>query len=289
MTRLAQHPGILSYRADANSIGTVTFVTFEAEIVLRHFKDLESEAAIGVSFGLPPDGVRDLAAEYFPPVTGEARRIASELWDSRDTYSKESVSEFLDILVTCIPVKRVPPKGYVSFMEAMLMFPAGRRPWLAVIEAIVYGRVKSVLRRDFVSTPKIKGLLGQISLSGIEQQRERMIADHANAPTYDIGKVSAVAANLMLGIYNHHVFMACAKAGLLTPDDKGAVAYEEVLQFARRHIFANEAAVRARNSSRSIETWLLDRGVKPLFKFDNAKGGVIYDRELVEPHLLLRA
>lgn len=286
MSRLARHPRIFAHRTSADPMASITLANIEASHILAHYKDLVSEISLGVTLGLPPDAIRDLT--YLGDIVTPWRQIAIDLVEPGRYFSKHRSEEFIDIVATGLPFRPVPPKGYIPFTEAMLMFPSGRRPWQPVIEEVIFQKVPACFRQNVADKPKIKNLFGFISLSGIERKRHIILEWSRTAPEHDIGRVSAVAANLMLGIYNHHVFMACAEEKLLLPADDGTVDYQDVLGFARRYIFANEAAVRSRNSGTQIRGWLEARNVRPVHVFD-VRGGVIYDRQQVEPHLELKA
>jgi hypothetical protein len=286
MSRLANHPGVFAHRPSADPMAPITLANIEASHVLGHYKDLVSEVSLGVTLGLPPDAIRDLT--YLGDMVTPWRQIAIDLVEPGRYFSKQTSEEFIDIVSTGLPFRPTPPTGYIPFLEAMLMFPSGRRPWQPVIEQVIFQEVSACFRQNVADKPKIKNLFGFVSLSGIEQKRDIILEWSKTAPEHDIGPVSAVAANLMLGIYNHHVFMACAEEELLLPADDGTVDYQDVLGFAQRYIFANEAAVRSRNSGTQIRGWLEARNVRPLRVFD-VRGGVIYDRQQVEPHLELKA
>lgn len=286
MARLAHHPGMISHRTSTDPMAPITLVKMQASHVLGHYKDLVSEISLGVTLGLPPDAVRDLA--YLGDSVTPWRQIAIDLIQPGRYFSKQSSDEFIDIVATGLPFRPKVPAGYIPFAEAMLMFPSGRRPWQPVIEEIIFQNVPACFRQNVAGKPKIKNLFGFVSLSGVERRRDAIREWSRTAPDHDIGRVSAVAANLMLGIYNHHVFMACAEEELLLPADDGTVDYRDVLSFSERYIFANEAAVRCRVAGNEIRGLLEARNVQPLYAFD-VRGGIIYDRAQVEPHLVLAA
>ncbi|MHA6731241.1 TniQ family protein [Devosia sp. A369] len=288
-TRMGAHPNMIKYRRSGDTMAPVSFITRQALHVLDHYLDLVSEPSVSVLFGLPPDGIRDLCdIGILDDQPGPARDTAIDLAgaDSR-YYSKFSADQLVDMVVQGLEFQK-PTKGYISFSDAMLMFPAGRRPWLPVLMAVFFNRVDAQLHRNVAAQPKPRNLFGSISLRGIEQQRDRILEEHREAKDHDIGRVSAVAANLMLGIYNHHVFMACANDGLLNVDEDGAADYRSVLEFADRFIFGNEVAARSRNSPQAVGAWLNAHQIRPAYSFP-VKGGLIFDRAAVEPWLELKA
>lgn len=287
-TKLSQHPGMIKIRSSTDPMAPVLFDTQQVAKVVTHFLDLVGEVNVSTTLGLPPDAVRDLAEWGIIDVpTSPSRGVAVDVAGGGRHLSKQITDQLVEAVLHDVSFQK-PPKGFIPFSDAMLMFPAGRRPWLPVLMAIFYNRVDAVLRHNMASKAKVKNLFGSISLRGIEQQRERILQEHKDAVVHDIGRVSAVAANLMLGIYNHHVFMAIAGEKLIDVDSSGAADYRSVLDFASRFIFANEAAVRSRVNPRAFGAWAEAHHLKPAYSFP-VKGGLIYDRSAVEPWLEMKA
>jgi hypothetical protein len=165
----------------------------------------------------------------------------------------------------------------------MLMFPAGRRPWLPVLMRVLFEQVPAILHANVADKPKVTDLFTSISVQGLDVMRAEIMDEHASAPTYDIDNVSAVATSLMLGFKSHYVFADCVGAGLLTKNPDKSVTYASVLDFSRRFIFANEAAARSGATYSDVVAWLANHGVLPKYRF--RKGGTVFDRDLVEPLL----
>lgn len=287
-TRLAAHPSVITHRASEGPMAPIQFSTWQVASIVDHYMDLVSESSLGVTLGLPPDAVRDLANGLIRDHFSPEGKIAADLVGGGTYYSKQSADDLVDILTHGIAFKKLPP-GYVPFLEAMLMFPSGRRPWMPMMDAIMYQRVDAVFRKNVPGMPKIKNLFGAVAVKGIEDQRDDILWRHSLSKPHDIDRVSGVAANLMLGIYNHHVFMACDRAELIEVDKKdGTASYASVLDFAAKHIFGNEAAVRSRTKPQELAGWLRARDVMPAYSF-GMNGGDIYLREQVEPHLEMKA
>ena len=287
-TRLAAHPSVITHRASEGPMAPINFQTRQVASIVDHYMDLVSESSLGVTLGLPPDAVRDLANGLIRDHFTASGKIAVDLVGGGNYYSKQSADELVEILTHGIAFKKLPP-GYVPFLEAMLMFPSGRRPWMPVMDAIMYQPVDAVFRKNVPGMPKVKNLFGSVAIKGIEDQRDDILWRHSLSKRHDIDRVSGVAANLMLGIYNHHVFMACDEAELIDVDEKDRTAsYASVLDFAAEYIFGNEAAVRSRTKAQELAAWLRARDVTPAYSF-GMNGGDIYLREQVEPHLEMRA
>ncbi|WMT87490.1 hypothetical protein NO932_02495 [Pelagibacterium sp. 26DY04] len=268
--RLADHPDITTFRHGNDPLSPFYFWKGEIEPLLVRYLDMMSEASVGVLLGLPPDGVRDCKSLYFAQHSGIAAEIAGE----GNFYSKRDVTEFADGLQDHLVLKK-PPKGYVRFSDALLMFPAGRRPWQPLIEAMIFEPLDAVLK-----TRRSKNILSAIWLKDVDKVYDQIRREQLELPRYDIDSVSTGSAILMLGISNYYVLGACVEAGLIEMNGN-TVGYQSALDFASRFIFANEAAVRSGNSSEFVGAWLKERDVFPAHDFQ-MKGGVVYDREKVE-------
>jgi len=288
-TRMGAHPSMYIHRPSDDPMAPVMFKTWQAVRVLRHFQNLTSEGSLSAALGLPPDAIRDLVdTGFIDDYKTSVRRIADDLRGEEVHYRKDEAEEFVDMILHG-PQFMKRPKGFISFSEAMLMFPAGRRPWLPVIMSILFQRVDAIYHRNVLAQAKPKNLFGAMSVNAhqMEQQRNRILDEHKDTKLYDLGRVPAIAAIMSLGLYNHHVFMALDEAELIDVNDDGA-DYQSVLAFADQYIFSNEAAVRSRNSGMIVRKWLAARGLQPEFDF-RIKGGLVYSREKVEPWLEMEA
>lgn len=286
--RLGQHPEMLTYRESDDEFSPVFFNSWQAHSVVDHFQDLVSEASVCTTLGLPPDAVRDLyeiglARDLKSPF----RSIAIDLMNGGNFYSKFFAKDFAEMLSCGLPFERK-RKGFIPFSEAMLMFPVGKRPWLPMMMPILFQDVDAVFHHNVAAQPKTRNLFGSISVNAhqIEQYRERILKEHALARQHDLGRVSAVMSIMILGLYNHLVFMALDEANLIDVNEDGA-DYQSLIDFAGEYIFLNEAAVRSRSSRQMVRPWLEARGIKPEFEFD-CKGGTIYSRAKVEPWLEMK-
>ena len=287
-SRLGAHPDMFIHRQSDDPMAPVLFQSWQAVRVLRHFQNLTSEGSLCAALGLPPDAVRDLVHTGFvDDYKTSVRRIADDLRGEEVHYRKDEVDYFVDIILHG-PRFMKRPKGFISFSEAMLMFPIGRRPWLPVVMSILFQRVDAIYHRNVLVQAKPKNLFGAMSVNAhqMEQQRSRILEEHNEATHYDLGRVPATATILILGLPGHYAFMALDEAKLIDVNEDGA-DYQSLLAFAERYIFLNEVAVRSRNSGMMVKKWLEARNIQPEFDFE-CPGGTIYSREKVEPWLEMK-
>lgn len=287
-SRMGAHPDMIIHRQSEDPMAPVLFRSWQAVRVLRHFQNLTSEGSLCAALGLPPDAIRDLVnTGFIDDYKTSVRRIADDLRGEEVHYRKDEADEFVDMILHG-PQFMKRPKGFISFNEAMLMYPTGRRPWLPVIMSVLFQRVDAIYHRNVLAQAKPKNLFGAMSVNAhqMEQQRNRILDEHREAKFYDLGRVPAITAIMTLGLYNHHVFMALDEAKLIDVTEDGA-DYQSVLAFAERYIFLNEVAVRSRNSGMIVRKWLAARDVQPEFDF-GIKGGIFYSREKVEPWLEMK-
>lgn len=279
ITKLTEHPNVRKVMQDGEERAPILFSVRQMDYVLGDYKDLEAEGVVVTRLGIPTDGVRDLErAGYLKQLTG----IPSDIAAPGAYYSRQSVDELYSITLGGLAL-RVKPAGFIPLSEAMLMFPAGRRPWLAVLEEIWHQRVEAVFHKR-VS----KSMVAAISVKGMEARREDVLWRMGYERPHDIASVTTAAANLMLGNYDYPSFTALLNAGLLEVDDDGRVPYPQVIDLAGRFIFANEAGVRSRRGTGQVRSWLSAHGVQPEHDLD-VKNGLLFDRAKVEPLLEMKA
>lgn len=278
ISKLTSHPDVRKVTQDSDERAPILFSVRQLDFVLGDYKDLETEGVVVTRLGIPPDGIRDLErAGYLRQVTG----IPTDIATPGTYYSRQSVEELYGITLGGLAL-RAKPAGFIPLSEAMLMFPAGRRPWLAVLEEIWHQRVEAVFHKR-VS----KSMMAAISVKGREARRDSVLWRMRYEAPHDIASVTTAAANLMLGNYDYPSFTALLAAELLTLDDDGRVPYFEVMDLARRFIFANEAGVRSRRGTGQVRSWLSAHGVQPEHDLD-VKNGLLFDRAKVEPLLELK-
>ncbi|MDB5531495.1 MAG: hypothetical protein JWR51_4598 [Devosia sp.] len=275
ITKLADHPDVRTIRQDSDERAPILFSIKQMDYVLGDYKDLETEGVVGTRLGIPPDGLRDLErAGYLRRVKG----VPSEIAAPDIYYSRQQTDDICDITKGGLAL-RPKPAGFIPLSEAMLMFPAGRRPWLAVLEEIWEGRIEAVFHRR-VS----KSLLAAISVRDMESRRGNVLRRMSNQDPHDVGSVTTASANLMLGNYDYPSFTALLKAELLSLDDGGRVPYAQVIELAGRFIFANEAGVRSGRGTGQVRDWLATHVVAPEYDL-GVKNGLLFDRANVEPLL----
>jgi len=278
--KLTDHPNIVTHRQDSEERAPILFVGWQLDLVLSRYKDMVVEGVVSTRFGIPPDGIRDIErAGNLERVTGTAADIAGP----GVFYSRQATDELYDTM-KCGFELRPNPAGFITLAEAMLMFPAGHRPWLPVLEEIWYGRMEAVFHKK-----PTKSLLAAISVRGIEERRENILWRMGTIePQDDIDAVTTASANLMLGNYDYPSFMALVEAKLLTVGEDGRVPYAQLIALTDRYIFANESGVRSRRGTGQVRSWLAAHGVQPEFDL-NVKNGLLFDRSKVEPLLEMKA
>ena len=276
---LVDHGRLSSTRHADTGYSPVLLRRSEAERIVGRYKDLISESSLAVRLGLPIVAMRDLAQiGCLEPAKGPEATV----FGAEPHYYGTMFEYLFGFLIDEAPGGDR-PAGWTTFNDAMLMFPAGRKPWAAMFEDIFEGRIKVM----FHDEPKRRAAIKAISVFGVEARRDLLIWRTANLPSPDVQRVTTGDAMLMLGITVYDVFTACVEAGLLSVDDRNAVAYADVMSFARRFIVTNEIAVRAKQSKQRIDPWLKEHRLSRVHEFQ-VKGGRLFDREKVEPLLEMR-
>lgn len=163
------------------------------------------------------------------------------------------------------------------------MFPAGRRPWVPLIERMLDGRVDHVLHKR-----PGKAVLKAMSIAGVEFIRDDLQAEQAAMPKPAITSLTAGSANLMLGIAVYAVLQELVAAKELVPASDGGFAYDDVIAFAEKYILANEVGARGRRPTAMVRSWMDAHGIAPAYDFPT-KSGLVYRRADIEPLLELAA
>lgn len=275
MLRLSRHPDVVAIRDEQTGYSLLNLMTWQGEAILRNYKQLISESALAWRLGLPVDAIQDFASSlWLRPAQG----VEATLTSPGRHYHGGDITDLFDVYVKIFPrTKKMP--GFVTFHEAMLMFPAGRRPWFALWEEIFLSRVESCLHKE-----PLKGVTEAVSVKASHINPERLLKRMEELPTPQVDRVTIGNANLMLGIYVYPVFTACKEMRWLEPDGENMIPYGQVMDFANRFILTNEIGMRSQRSRLQIRNWLEVNGVKPAYDLE-VKGGLIYDRAEVEPLL----
>lgn len=279
MLKVTRHPDVFTMRGEEAEFSPLNLMKWQGEAILRNYKQLVSESTLGWRLGLPVDAIQDFASSlWLKPAQG----VEATLTPEGRHYHGSDITDLFDYYVEIFPrVKKQP--GYVTFGEAMLMFPAGRRPWFPLWEDIFYNRVNSFLHKE-----PTRGVTEAVSVRASDIDRERLLKRLYELPAPDLDRVTIGNANLMLGIYVYPVFTACVEAGLLSVDADKMVPYAQVMEFAGKYVLTNEIGIRSGRSRLQLRNWLAVNGVQPAIDLE-VKGGLLYDRAKVEPLLALKA
>ncbi|MBD8066043.1 hypothetical protein IC608_11220 [Devosia sp. PTR5] len=275
MLKVTRHPDVFTMRGEEAEFSPLNLMKWQGEAILRNYKQLVSESTLGWRLGLPVDAIQDFASSlWLKPAQGVEATLTLE----GRHYHGSDITDLFDYYVEIFPrVKKQP--GYVTFGEAMLMFPAGRRPWFPLWEDIFYNRVNSFLHKE-----PTRGVTEAVSVRASDIDRERLLKRLYELPAPDLDRVTIGNANLMLGIYVYPVFTACVEAGLLSVDADKMVPYAQVMEFAGKYVLTNEIGIRSGRSRLQLRNWLAVNGVQPAIDLE-VKGGLLYDRAKVEPLL----
>ncbi|WP_316355209.1 hypothetical protein [Devosia sp.] len=142
--------------------------------IMRRYKDLVAESSAGFNLGLPVEALRDMvAAGNLEQATGiETKLVTSDVF-----YSAAQLDDYFGFYIEHAGI--LPrEEGFITFSDAMLMFPAGRRPWFALWEQILWGRIDSCMHRE-----KTKALTDIVCVRAAEIDREALVARMAELPS----------------------------------------------------------------------------------------------------------
>ncbi len=270
--KLAEHPDVYSVKREDAERSPLLLFRWQGEAILRRYKDLKTESAMASQIGIPVETIRDFVNDgWMHKGTGiEATLPASEL-----SYHAPDLDVIFEKYRSVTARSKKKP-GYITFGEAMLMFPAGRRPWFAMWEAIFYGKVDSFFHKE-----PVKGLVDAISVRASDIDKGALTHRMSTLPVPDVERVTIGNAKLMLGIYVYPVFTACVAAGFLSVDDDKMVRCDQVMDFASKFMLTNEIGIRGGRPRMQIRNWLAVNGVQPAHDLE-VKGGLLYDRGKVE-------
>jgi hypothetical protein len=265
---LSKHPDVISIRKAFEPRSPAMFSTFQMSYVLRDYKDLISEGAVSTLFGVPHDGIRDLSEfRHLVRIAG----TAGDLGGPGAHYSRAHAMELHAMMLAAYPVAPGTP-GFIPVMDALLLFPAGRRPWLGLLEAIWMGKVDAVFHRQ-----PTKSLLAALSVRDVDRHRQDILDRMNDLPAPDVDAVTTAAANLMIGNYHYDTFRALVAAKLLSINSEGKVPYAEIIDLTGRYIFANEVAARAGLRVKDVADWFHARSIGPARDL-GTRNGLIFDR-----------
>ena len=271
VTALGQHPDIVKYRI-APPPAPVVFIRDQVEPIIRRYKDLIAEEAAAFNIGIPIEAMRDFeTAGYVDRVTGFETQFSPAKINYSTAQLEGLFGHYLDIATLGTQSDDIIP-----FTDAMLLFPAGRRPWFALWEQILQGRIDSCIHRE-----KTKALTDIVCVRRSQIDREALVARMAEFTAPMLDSVTIGNARLSLGIQSYPVFTAAVEGKIFKLNADKTVPYAQVQDFARQFILVNEIGMRSGVGRHKLRGWLEDNGVMPARDL-GVKGGALYGREQVE-------
>lgn len=277
LARLANYPDMPRLTIGTSAKAPVLLLRSRAQMHAVEFKDSIPEISVALALSMPPDAVRNLASTRIVYAYGLPTKSMSS------TGERLMSKRLLDRLVMRLTADREPgkaPPNYVTFNEAMLMFPVGCKPWVPLLKRMLDGRVEYCFHK-----PPSKGLLRSVSVAGMVALREELMREQLSFCRHGIERVSAGSAVLILGISFHGAFQELMGAKQFIAEE-GTFSYADVMDFGRKYILANEIGVRGQRSTNSVRKWMEAHNIQPAFDFP-VKCGLIYPRDKVEPLLEL--
>ncbi|WP_240230039.1 hypothetical protein [Devosia lacusdianchii] len=275
LMRLASHSRIRRTQIGTSSKAPILLHEGQVRWTFVQYKDHVPLMTVALELGIPGDAVYDLVRRrhmfIYVGMSVDITALGHQL-------SKRSLAKLVGAIADGRPTGPLKP-GFMSVSDAMSCFPAGRRPWVPLIERMLDGR----LEYQFFK-PVGRGLLKAVAVQGVESLLDELIAEQAELPAPKLDRVTAGTANLILGVADYRVYQALIQANQLSVSVDGSLDYREVLEYARNHILPPEIAARGRRSSRQVRSWMDAHGIQPTLDLGVA-GGVVYRRQDVEPLL----
>jgi hypothetical protein len=269
LQKLAKDSRVTVFRAGSGT-GPRLFVTQEIAALAELRDAIESVSSVALRLGIPSAAVRDLAgAGLIIPEDGPVVHMVL----GKEYYLRASV----DCLIERITAK-VKPRGcseHLRLIRAMNRLPGGEKPWAALVEAILEGRLEV-----FPVEGRFSAVLIRLAVATFADFESALL--HRRAIVEQPDTVTRPEAASILGVT---VGMVCGMihSGRLHGPDKpgGPLAKEIVLEAARTHIFTSEVSRRLSTSTRRVRTALAEYDVHPVFELPK-KRGLAFDRVQVE-------
>ncbi|MGR3398422.1 MAG: hypothetical protein ACU0CL_05125, partial [Paracoccus sp. (in: a-proteobacteria)] len=135
--RLAKTPELTHHRASGTKKGPVLFAVDEIAALAALRGDLESASSVGLRLGIPNGAVSQLAqAGLIEKVTGPVLLTVV----GKNQYRRSTV----DALIRDIEAKigsGATGSFHIRLSKAMYRMPAGEKPWVALVKAVLAGRL----------------------------------------------------------------------------------------------------------------------------------------------------
>jgi len=275
LSRLAAEPLVPRLSIGTSPKAPILLLKSRAQMHAVEFKDSIPEIGVALALSMPPDAVRNLATTRLVDAYG---LVTSSMSTTGDRLMSKRLLDRLLARLTADHVPKKAPANFVTFNEAMLMFPVGCRPWVPLLQMMLDGRVEYCFHKR-----PAKGLLRAVSVAGVAMIRDELMREQLSFRPHGIERVTAGSAALILGISFYPAFQELIGAKQFIAEE-GTFSYADVLDFGRKHILANEAGVRGQRSTANVRKWMEAHDIEPTFDFP-VKCGLIYPRDRVEPLL----
>ncbi|MBU1334192.1 MAG: hypothetical protein KJ944_06995 [Alphaproteobacteria bacterium] len=269
--RLAKAPGLTHHRAEGANKGPVLFVAAEIAALAAMRADLESASSASVRLGMPIGAVAQLAeAGLVEKVTGPVLLTVV----GKHQYRRSTV----DALIRDIESKAgAGPRGgfHIRLSKAMYRMPAGEKPWLGLVRAILEGRLAV-----FPVEGRLNATLIRLAASSFEEVVAAVAGDVGTFDTAEPMVTRGEAADI-LGITVATV-IGMIGAQLLPEHGAGIcnLRREDVVRAAETYISTAEVSRLMGVGYRWVRSRLSEGSVEPVAELRENRG-ILYDREQV--------
>ncbi|WP_439602108.1 hypothetical protein [Devosia sp.] len=269
--RLAEAPGLTHHRADGTRKGPVLFVAEEIAALAAVRADLESASSVGLRLGIPAGGVAQLAeAGLIEKVSGPVLLTVV----GKNQYRRSTVDALIRDLEARIGGG---PSGsfHIRLSKAMYRMPAGEKPWLALVRAVLDGRLAV-----FEVQGRLNATLIKLAASSFEEVEAAVSGGEIVAGAAEPMVTRAEAADI-LGITVATV-IGMIGAGWLPEHGTGVCTLRraDVVRVARTYISTAEVSRLMGVGYRWVRDRLAKVGIEPVAELRENRG-ILYDREQV--------
>ncbi len=269
--RLARAPELTHHRASGTKKGPVLFVAEEIAALAALRADLESSSSVGLRLGIPNGAVAQLAqAGLIEKVTGPVLLTVI----GKNQYRRSTV----DALIRDIEAKiGSGPTGsfHIRLSKAMHRMPAGEKPWVPLVQAVLSGRLAV-----FEVEGRLSATLVKLAASPFEEVVAAVVGAAGTTDDVEPMVTRAEAADI-LGITVATV-IGMIGADLLPEHGSGVcnLRRSDVVQVARTYISTAEASRIIGVGYRWVRGKLAEVGIQPVAELREHRG-ILYDREQV--------
>lgn len=269
--RLAKTPELTHHRASGTKKGPVLFAVDEIAALAALRGDLESASSVGLRLGIPNGAVSQLAqAGLIEKVTGPVLLTVV----GKNQYRRSTV----DALIRDIEAKigsGATGSFHIRLSKAMYRMPAGEKPWVALVKAVLAGRLAVFEVEGRLSATMIK-----LAASSFEEVVAAVASEAGINDAVEPMVTRAEAADI-LGITVATV-IGMIDADLLPLHGSGVcnLRRADVVRVARTYISTAEASRLIGVGYRWVRGKLAEHGIHPVAELSEHRG-ILYDREKV--------